>query len=99
MAAFNKSTFLVLLVIVSLAAAVSKEECNEAAQVFVQDYNENAGDRYVKELDRVTGCWEVSSDVHMSLIMKTGHGYFKACLNVVVDKATHKILSYGTCRR
>lgn len=98
MASFNKIAFLALVLAVGLVAAVSKEECNEAAQVFVQEYNENAGDRYVKELDKVTGCWPVADDVHLSLIMKTGHGYYKACLNVVVGKTPMKVLSYGTCK-
>ena len=91
---------LAVLLVVSVATATlpTKQECEDAAVAFVQDYNENAGDKHVKELDRVTGCWSVSGDLHLSLIMKTGSGYYKACLNVVAEKQSSKILSYGTCR-
>lgn len=87
----------VLLVACASAASLSNKDCNEAGQAFVEDYNAKAGDKYVKELDKVTGCWTVASDLHMSLIMKTGNGYYKACLNVIVQKEPIKILSYGTC--
>ena len=97
----SKITLVALLVVlvVGLANAddITKQECNTAAQAFVQDYNAKAGDAHVKELDKVTGCWSVAGDIHLSLIMKTGNGYYKACLNVVVKK-TLSIASYGTCR-
>jgi hypothetical protein len=102
MAAFHKISILVLLVAVSIvAASVSKEECDKAGQAFVEDYNLNAGDKYVKELDKVTGCWEFgsASDMKLQLIMKTGNGYYKACHDVIVTRPLMAVQSYGTCRR
>ena len=96
---FQKVAILVSLITLALVLTVSaKTDCDEAAARFVEDYNAESGDRYVKELDKVTGCWTVADDLHMSLIMKTGHGYYKACLNVVAKKSNLEIVSWGTCK-
>lgn len=98
MSAIKIAILTVLLVACVSAASLSKDDCTAAATSFVEAYNKNAGDKYVKELDKVTGCWSVAEDLHMSLIMKTGNGYYKACLNVVVGKESLSVHSYGTCR-
>lgn len=92
---------LVLVTLAALASAKPEATCIEAAEMFVRDYNENAGDKHLKELDQVTGCWYVGSDMHVSLIMKTGNGYYKSCLNVIfstVDRVANEIKSKGTCQ-
>lgn len=97
-------TLVVALVLVTLATVVIAKPdpaCYDAAEIFVKDYNQNAGDVHVKELDSVTGCWMVGEDMHLSLIMKTGNGYYKSCLNVIfstVDKIPAEIKSKGTCQ-
>lgn len=91
----------VTLAAVAIASPNSDPACRGAAQMFVKHYNENAGDRYVKELDQVTGCWFVGDDMHLSLIMKTGNGYYKSCLNVIFstsDRVATGIKSKGTCQ-
>lgn len=89
------------IVAVSFAAPSTKEVCKRGAELFVKQYNERGGDKYVKELDQVLGCWFVADDMHLSIVMKTGKGYWKACSNVIystVDREATEIKSTGTCR-
>ena len=97
----NKLFLVALFAVAATVVLAVDPKCNKAADLFVKDYNEKAGDHYVKELDKVTGCWTVGDDLHLSLIMKTGEGYYKSCLNVIVRSAEtpSEVVSYGTCRK
>lgn len=89
------------LVAIAIAAPSTKEACKNGAELFVKEYNSRGGDKYVKELQQVVGCWFVADDMHLTLVMKTGSGYWKACSNVIlatVDKEATTVKSTGTCR-
>ena len=86
---------LVILVILAtyltLSAAMQSddEKCSQAAELFVKEYN--AGDNHVYYLERVTACWTVGDDLHVSLTMTFDHKYINnvltyntlPCVNVI----------------
>jgi hypothetical protein len=96
----NKIVFVAVLAFAATVLA-SDEKCKKASEIFVDYYNHNVEDAHnPRELHQTTGCWTVGDDLHLSLIMKTGNGYYKSCLNVIVESADNptRVTSFGTCR-
>jgi len=84
-----KLIILVLLATCLTFSAADYEKCSQAAELFVKEYN--AGDNHVYYLGRVTACWTVGDDLHVSLTMTFDHKYINnvltyntlPCVNVI----------------
>jgi len=95
-----KLIILVMLATCLTFSAADDEKCNQAAELFVKEYNANAGDNHVYSLGRVTACWTVGDDLHVSLTMTFDNQYYKPCVNVIAKSPENptEIASYGTCK-